>query len=185
MYATNTISDSNDPATATHDIVHWMIMDLTTDAVLQQGLISDPAFDYTYSSIAANANGDFVIGYNRSGGANDPSNDISAYAEICHFNGASAICQNPLLLLQQGLRGDYQLGSPVRWGDYSAIAVDPNDPNSFWTAIEIPIANSVTSGRSRWGTEITEINVTPEPSTLGLLAGGALMLIWRRRSSRG
>jgi hypothetical protein len=184
LYATNTITDNNN---GINDSVHWLIEDLTTHGVLAQGLVSDPNFDFSYSSIAANANGDFLLGFNRSGGANDPTNNISAYAEACHYDGTTATCENPLLLAQ-GLRGDYHLDSgspPSRWGDYSSIAVDPTNPNTFWTALEIPIANSG-GGQSRWGTQITQINLNavPEPGTFMLLAFGGLLIAGRRSQGR-
>lgn len=37
--------------------------------LVREGQIADPSFDFYYGSIAANANGDFVIGFNRSGPA--------------------------------------------------------------------------------------------------------------------
>jgi len=179
LYATNTISDSNNGATATHDIVHWLIEDLTTKSVLVQGMVSDAAYDYTYSSIAANANGDFVLAFNRSGAGTD--GNISALAEVCHFNGTTASCESPLVL-KAGEAGNYQLGSSVRWGDYSAIAIDPNDSNSFWASLEVPVV--IPDSGTYWGTQITQLTLTdtPEPGTFVMLAGafGAL-LGWKRR----
>jgi hypothetical protein len=134
-----------------------MIIDTLTDTLFAQGEISDPNFDYTYPSIAANANGDFMITYNRSGPVG-PGGDVSAFAEIWHGNGAE--CDAPLLL-QAGLVGNYQLGSPNRWGDYSWAQLDPNNPNDFWAFVEYPIAPSA-AGRSRWGTQIVEVSL-PEP----------------------
>jgi hypothetical protein len=181
LYATNTISDNTDSNLTTHDIVHWLILDLTTKLVLAQGAITDPNFDFTYSSIAADANGDFVIGYNGSGGANTPADNIGAYADLCHFDGVTVTCNSPLLL-HQGSRGNYALGNPVRWGDYSAIAVDPTIPNTFWTALEVPIAGN--GGVTYWGTQITELSVVPEPGTIVLLCAGSLLLLVRRRAAQ-
>jgi hypothetical protein len=173
LYAANTISQTD--SLTTHDVVHWVIEDLTTKSVLAQGAISDPNFDFSYPSIAANASGDFVLGFNRSGGANTSADDISSYADACYFNGTGASCGNPFLL-SQGLSGSYQLGSTVRWGDYSAISIDPSNPNTFWAAVEVPISSI------RWGTQITEITVVPEPSAF--LVTGILVMAALRRHRR-
>jgi hypothetical protein len=163
LYAVNGIGNS------TTDQIHWMIMDLTTKLVLQQGTISDPNFFYTYPSISANANGDFVIGFNRSG----PTDDMSAYAVRCHYDGTSAACGTPTLL-KQGLAVTFD----GRWGDYSSTSIDPTSPNVFWTAIEVPLADGT------WSTQITELEVaTPEPATFGLMGIGTLLLIHLRRRS--
>ena len=174
LYAANTISQTDN--LTTHDVVHWVIEDLATRSVVTQGVISDPNFDFAYPSIAANANGDFVLGFNRSGAVSTSADNISSYAEQCHWNGASVTCGSPILL-SQGLSGQYQLGSPVRWGDYSAISIDPLNPNTFWAAVEVP-----TSG-NRWGTEITEITIVPEPGAF-LMTGIVLLAALRRCRKR-
>jgi hypothetical protein len=170
MYAVNSFADPTD----SFDIIHWMILDLTTKLILQQGTISDPGFDYTYPSVAANANGDFMIGFNRSGA--NVNGNMQAWAIHCRYDGTSATCGTPG---QLGI-GDNTSTGDGRWGDYSAIQVDPDNPNIFWTAIEVPYQNS-------WSTQITELILpTPEPGTLGLLTAGALLVtgLRRRRSVR-
>ncbi len=164
LYATNSIGD------ATHDMIHWMILDLTTRLVLQQGTFDDPNFDYTYPSIAANANGDFVIGFNRSG----PTDDMSAYAVSCHFDGTNGECGAPIQLAH-GLAPS----ADGRWGDYSVTTIDPSNPNRFWTAL------GVTAADGSWSTQITEIQLVPEPAAATLFAGGALLLfvLARRRGA--
>jgi hypothetical protein len=148
MYAVNSIGDP----TSTFDVIHWMIIDLTTKLVLRQGTLSNPSFDYTYPSVAANSNGDFLIGFNRSGSIAD-----------------TAVCGTP------GQLGDNSVNLDGRRGDYSSIQVDPTDPNIFWTALEVPSGNT-------WSTQITELIITtPEPGTIGLLAAGALLFVSLRR----
>jgi hypothetical protein len=171
LYAANSVGDAG----ATSDFIHWMIVDLTSQLVLEQGAISDPGFFYNYPSIAANANGDFVLGFNRSAAGGGPENFLSAYAAGCHYDGTSAGCGSPVLLRQGG-----NLTSDNRWGDYSVTAIDPTNSNVFWTAIE------VTSSDGTWSTQITQLTATPEPGTIGLLAAGLGWLVFRRgRGYRG
>jgi hypothetical protein len=166
LYAARSVGD---PA-ATTDFVQWMIVDLTSDLVLQQGAISEPGAFYTYPSIAANANGDFVIGFNRSSADVDLANFISGYAVGCHYDGSTAGCGAPTLLAS-----GRNLTFDGRWGDYSATAVDPTDPNIFWTAQGIVAADG------NWATQLTQLQIAPEPETLPLLGIGAGLLIWRRK----
>jgi hypothetical protein len=167
MYAVNSIGQGPD------DVIHWMIIDVATNLVLQQGTLSDPGFDYTYPSVAANANGDFLIGFNRSG----TSANMEAWAVHCRYDGSSATCGTAAELSA----GDNTVNTDARWGDYSAIQVDPNDPNTFWTAIEVPL-------NGHWGTEITQLTISdlsvPEPGSIGLLGAGVLMLAGLRRKAR-
>jgi hypothetical protein len=185
IYMTNNIGDGPTPGATTHDIVHWIVLDATTDAVLQQGTISDPNFDFFYPSIAANAEGDVVLAFDRSGGPTaGAAGNISAYAAVGTTTNGILTFGTPFLL-QSGLVDDYHLVDAAninRWGDYSATTVDPNDPFDFWTVQEIPIFPAA-NGQSRWATWVTEIEVTvPEPSTSSLMGLGLLGLAVLRRS---
>jgi hypothetical protein len=188
IYMTNNIDDGPTPGTTTHDIVHWIVLDATTDAVLQQGTISDPNFDFFYPSIAANAEGDVVLAFDRSGGSDTgTAGDISAFAAVGTTTDGVLTFGSPFLL-EAGLVDDYHLAGD-RWGDYSAITVDPNDPFDFWTVQEIPILPAANGRGCRppsagcWATWITEIDVTvPEPGTFSLMGLTLLGLAVRRRA---
>src|SRR5215472_11513552 len=176
VYLAHTVGSS---AGGNHDLIDWEIVDVTNPnapVLVRQGQISDPNFDYYYGSIAANANGDFVIGFNRSGpSAQGAAGNISTYFEICHLNGLA--CGSPTLINQSTV-ADYNqtFGGPSnRWGDYSATILDPLNSNRFWTVQEIPLLGN------QWATEIAEIDVSPEPGSLSLMALGALTLGWIRR----
>ncbi len=74
----------------------------------------------------------------------------------------------------------------MRWGDYSAISIDPGNPNRFWVAVEVPVASSGNLCGSAglagcWGTQITELTIVPEPAPFVLTAAGCLAAIARRR----
>jgi hypothetical protein len=175
LYGANTISDNTNSSKATHDIVHWFVVNATTNTLVHQGTIGASGFDFFYPSIAANASGDFVIAFNRSGGmTSGSSGNISALAELCSTVSGVVTCGNTFLL-QAGQVNDYHLAqdfgiSTERWGDYSTTTTDPSDPFAFWTVQEIPL------GRDEWGTQITEIGTVPEPSTLVLAGLGFLGL---------
>jgi hypothetical protein len=168
MYVVNSFADP----TNSFDVVHWMIINLNTSALLQQGTISNPGFDYTYPSVAANANGDFVIGFDRSG--HTPTGNIESWAVACRYNGASVSCNTPLELSA----GDNTVNNDGRMGDYTSTVIDPTNPNIFWTSSEVPFQGT-------WGTRITELVLTPdpvpEPGTFVLTGALIAGLLWRRR----
>ncbi len=157
LYIANEVSDDQGDGGAHSDYIHWAIVDATTDALVAEGRIADPAhaIDYTYPAIDANANGRFVIAYNGS----STTIPISAYATVCDFDSASgtASCGAPRTMAT-GLDGNYHLFAPNRWGDYSAIQRDASNPNAFWLFQEIPAAKTGTS--SAWATVVTHL-ITP------------------------
>ena len=146
-----------------YDVIQVGILDANTGMVTAQGLISLPNEDLLYPSIAANADGTLMVGFNGSG----PSTNISAYFDVCNAIGMSISCAAPQLSFA-GLAGNYSLpdhpGGPIRWGDYSWVAVDPLNPSFFWTFQEYPI------NANTWGTVISEVEVfAPEPASLSLM----------------
>lgn len=161
IYVTNGVSDSARGATKLASQIHWLIIDRTTQKIVAEGRIADPArkIDYSYPAIDANANGRFIIGYN---GSSTTSN-ISAYATICDFNkvAVTVTCTAPKLL-RYGLDDNYDLGFPgrVRWGDYNAVQLDPDNANAFWLFQEFPgyrqLRKNGTYG-ARWATVVTHM----------------------------
>jgi hypothetical protein len=143
IYMVHNIGVSNRAA------LRWTILNESTNAVVQEGTISDPNYDFFYPSIAANAQGEVVIGFNRSGtGASDY---ISSYA-VAGTTTNGVVSFGAPILLKAGL-ASYHLfgGSFERWGDFSATVVDPSDPNSFWTFQEFPQSSSL------WATQVSEV----------------------------
>jgi len=163
------------------DVIQWGIMDATTGAITAQGLISLPNEDLLYPAIAANADGNFMIGFNGSG----PSTNISDYFDLCSTIGMSVSCAAPQLDFSS-LYPNYNLPDRTdpdhanRWGDYSWVSVDPLDPLHFWLFQEYP-----TSSNS-WGTLISDVFV-PEPASLLPMVTGlaGLALLCRRRRHLG
>ncbi len=150
----------------------WMKINETDNSLIQRLVISDPNFDYFNASVAANAYGDVVIGFTRSG--HNAAGNLSAYAMVGHTFGSLTIFDSPLLL-KEGLVGDYDYFSG-RWGDWTTTVADPTKPRTFWTFQEYALDTDA------WATQITEITV-PEPQSiaLGLFALASLLLVARRR----
>ncbi len=156
--------------------ISWLKIDETNNHVIQQGILSDPNFDYFQPSINANANGDIVIGFTRSGSG--AGGNLSDFAVVGRTVGASTTFGTPFLLKASPVGNYHPINN--RWGDYTTTVVDPSNPNVFWTFQEYA------SNSSSWATEITQI-IVPEPSSvvLGALALVALALAaWRRRRAR-
>ena len=136
--------------------IRWYRIDAANHALLESGTITDPNLDLFFPSIAANADGTVVIACNGSGA----STYVSCYAMVgATINGLTTF--DPLMLLQAGVtdyHGDDEmiaelLDEPLlsRWGDYSAISVDPSDPNRFWMIQMYPSDTDV------WSMQITEL----------------------------
>ncbi len=172
IYAANAINNGNIGGSLApgSNSVHWLIINATTNAIVQEGLITDGTRDLWQPSIAANAFGDVVIGYNKAGA----DLNISSFAAVGHTVGGVLSFEAPLLL-QAGTVNNYRDGfgsSTSRWGDYSATMIDPTDPYTFWTIQELPFTSN------RWGTWISAINVrvaapsVPEPNSWALMLTG-------------
>ncbi|MBI2561885.1 MAG: PEP-CTERM sorting domain-containing protein [candidate division NC10 bacterium] len=162
--------------------LRWTILSESTNAVIQEDTIADPNFDFYFGAIAANSFGDVVVAYNRSG--TEAGDFIGSFASVGEFTGGALTFGAPMLL-KAGL-ANYHLfgGSNERWGDYSAVVLDPSDPFSFWAFQEF--AATPVSGQSRWATQITQIIVTPipEPGTILLVSTGVAGLAGYRRWRR-
>lgn len=187
-----------------HTGVRWLVTDADTNAIIQQGSIQDGSFDYYEGSIAVNAAGQVVIGYNRSGyetadlnGDGLSDGNVSFMARTFNSDGTGALVETGELLLHVSPVDDYHNGSvqgaPAsgrqRWGDYSAVTLDPTDDQSFWAigeyaetwnnaagcgASPTPVPGCTLTNGSTWGTWISQINVVavPEPSTYALMMLG-------------
>jgi hypothetical protein len=135
--------------------IRWYRIHAADGVLLESGTIADPAMDLFFPSIAANTNGVVVIAFNGSGPA--PNAYVSSYA-VAGRTVSGVTTFGSRLLLRAGVtsyHGDDEADSGLsRWGDYSALTVDPADSTRFWTIQEIPLdpANS-----NVWFTQVTEI----------------------------
>jgi MYXO-CTERM domain-containing protein len=166
----------NATTVGSHAGISWYKMDTNSNQVVQQGTFSNSAFDYFQPSMAANANGNIVITFTRSGSG--PGGNLSLYAVVARTDANGVVSFGTPFLLQAGTVSNYSFDNG-RWGDYATTVVDPLNPNVFWTFQEYADSSST------WATQIIEISV-PEPDSIALaaVALGALGLYaWRRRRS--
>ena len=188
--------------------VRFVVTNATTNAVIQEGTISDPNFDFYQGSLTVNSKGQVVIGYNRSG-FSKADGKVSFMARTYDTNGSGQLVQTNELLLHVSDVDNYHNGSGEglaavgrqRWGDYSAVTLDPNDDETFWAIGQYAAEwNNAAGGHpngtggSSWGTWISAINLAapiplpapiPEPETYGLmLASLAAMGFVMRRKTR-
>jgi hypothetical protein len=145
--ATNTV----DPGTG-RGTIHWLRIDAASTTIIEEGFIGDATQSFLFPSIAANHDGDVVIGFNAVG--TGPSQFASSYAVVGKLTGRTTVFGNPMLL-QHGL-ASYQLPTDVgtaSWGDYSRTSLDPEDDKTFWTIQAIAVDGT------HWATQITALHV--------------------------
>jgi hypothetical protein len=164
--------------------IRWYRIRAADHTVLEQGTIADPNLDLFFPSIAANQYGVVVIGCNGSG----LTTDVSSYAYAGETkNGMTTFGSGVLLRAGVGSYHDANeiiaqlIDDPVtpsRWGDYSAMSVDPADPTRFWTIQTYPSAVDADSGVGTWSTQITEIIATTPPQLSIASAGTNVLVSW-------
>ena len=180
IYSVRTVGGTMANPNADFTSVRWVVLNANTNAVIQEGEIAGGGgFDYYQGSLAVNKFGQVVLGFNRSGDASTGNaGKISFMARAFNSNASGALVQegSDLLLKQSNA---YYTGT--RWGDYSAVTLDPTNDESFWAIGEyVEGANNVAS--NNWATWVSEVHFAaaiPEPGSyalmgLGLLAVGAV-----------
>ncbi|HEX3724965.1 MAG TPA: hypothetical protein VHV08_01930, partial [Pirellulales bacterium] len=171
----NTIYAVHSTIVGSNAAITWLKIDATTNQVIQEGVLSNPNFDYFQASMGVNANGDIVIGFTRSGlGA---GGNLSDYAVVGHTVGGVTTFGTPFLL-QASPVDDYHYVNG-RWGDYTTTVADPSNPNAFWTFQEYA------TGSNSWATQITEILVPEPPAIVPAAAALAALGFVVRRRRRG
>ncbi len=186
--------------------IRWTVVDSTTGALVSSGKIQSAGFDYYQGSIAINEFGEAVIGYNRSGFAKGDGNadglddgNISFMAQAFDVDGGGNLTlAGAEMLLKVSTVSDYHCTQTTaaacreRWGDYSAVTIDPNDHHTFYAIGEYAgdwavIPGFTTTPRAIWHTYIAAIDLdgngtVSEPVSLALVAlAGLGMLASRRR----
>lgn len=185
IYAVYTVTELGSDFTS----VRYDVIDAATGELLDEGHIGDNSHDYYEGSLAVNRYGQVLIGYNRSGSGADGKISFLAQAFSTNLDGALT-ARGGEQLLKVSLVDDYHNGSldgqvakgRQRWGDYSAVSLDPENDRTFWAigqyAREYNDAaggHPLGTGGSRWSTWISEINVgtnVPEPATWALMISG-------------
>jgi cytochrome c oxidase assembly protein Cox11 len=119
-----------------------------TPSVFQTGTFAPADSKYRWmSSVAMDKNGDIAAGYSVSSTTSDPSIFIATRAP-----SDSAGTLGNETLIQTGT-GATQVDS--RWGDYSALTVDPGDDCTMWYINQY----LTTSGQFNWNTRIASFTM--------------------------
>lgn len=190
IYMVNTVDSTADGVDETR--VRYTVLDAASFAILSEGNIGQAGYDYYQGSIAVNSDGQVVIGYNRSG--LDPATGKISFMAQAFNTGAAGdlISTSGELLLKESLTDDYHNGSifgnPAagrqRWGDYSQVAIDPENTHQFYAIGQFAREYNLPqfghpggTGGSRWGTWIAVIDAgnvvaVPEASTWALMMVG-------------
>jgi hypothetical protein len=148
--------------------IRWYRISATDYSLLESGTISDTNLHFFFPSIAANAQGTVVIGFNGC----SANTFVGSYAAVGQtVNGLTAF--NSPRLLKAGVASYQNAGSDgvSRWGDYGATSTDPADTARFWTIQAIP------TGPSTWSTQITEL-ITGPPSLAITLSNSDAVVSW-------
>jgi hypothetical protein len=154
--------------------VRWTVLRITDGSstqVVAEGTISDPGYDFFQPAIAANAAGDVMLVYNRSGPSADGA--INAFYSAGSTAPDGSITFGLPKQITHSTVTDYHNPQEV-WGLYSSVTPDPSDPNAFWAVQEVPRSGST------WGTQVTKI-VVPEPSAVTVCAVAGCLLLSRHR----
>jgi hypothetical protein len=148
-------------STGGRDGSRWYELNLgTTPTLVQSGTVFDPAasnpLSYWIPTVAVSGQGHMAIGGSAAGAAHHVdawfsgrlSSDTAGALDAPTFYTASNSAYNP--------PGDP--GPTRRWGDYSAVSLDPTDDMTMWAIQEyVPATNS-------WGTRIARLRA-PGPAT--------------------
>lgn len=112
--------------------------------VFQQGTFAPDGLYRWLPSGALDSAGNLAIGYNASSSKRFPS---IRYAGRLAGDPANKLSQGEAILI----KGGGSQGGPVRWGDYSAMQIDPTDGCTFWYTNEYYSSSSATHWRTRVG----------------------------------
>lgn len=188
IYAVHTVNPTGDPA-GDYSRVRVVVLDAATKALVSTYDIGSGQYDYYQGSLAVNDKGQLVVGFNRSG-LNAADGKIRFSAVILSTLANGQLHQHGgEILLKESLTNDYHNGSAKgqvragrqRWGDYSAVSVDPTDPNRFYAIGQFAREYNTPedghpggTGFARWGTWVGVIDVAgvPEPQTWLMLILG-------------
>ena len=141
-------SDGHEALVVNHSIttgVRWYeIRDPNgSPALFQQGTFRPDSSTRWMGSIAMDRSGEIALGYSVSSSSVFPSVSLTGRVPS---DPAGQMQSEQLIVSGTGS----QTGSVARWGDYSAMAIDPADDCTFWYTQEYIKSN----GNSNWSTRI-------------------------------
>jgi len=147
--------------------------DTVNRTVIQSGTFSRSSASYDFNaSIAANSSKDVFVTWS----ATDPGNSINAEVRFSgRLHGdTSGVIPSPGSLLYGSATFYNVTGSGVqRWGDYSAVSLDPADA----TGLTAWIVNERILSASSWGSRIGSIKLPSPAPVRRSLTGPYLLLL--------
>jgi hypothetical protein len=130
-------------ALGTRPGILWYEVRVRDGALLQEGMVDDPACDYLNPSLAVDRDGNVGLGCTRTSEQEFPSVYV-----MMHAAGEPAGSMGAPVLAVPGTTY-YRLKEPSRfgigWGNYSTTCIDPSDSTLLWTCQEY--ANSSEPGQ--------------------------------------
>jgi len=128
--------------------IRWYEVRRDTDDwyIYQQGTYSPDSESRWMASIAMNGNGDIALGYNISSTSTFPS---IFYTGRRSTDPPGEMTINETMIIA----GTFSQSGIERWGDYSAMSVDPVDDSTFWFTTEYRA--------SGWKTRIASFDFGP------------------------
>src|SRR5207248_1382828 len=138
-----------------------------TPVLLQDFDVGVPGADLYYPAVGLDGAGNLFAAFSESSSSLYASAATTAQMTTDPVGSTGAI-----QLVERGL-GSYNCGGacgggPMRWGDYSAVALDPVDPTSVWVAAEYAPSSQ---NPGDWGTGIGRVGnasilaATPTPGS--------------------
>ncbi|QDV10055.1 hypothetical protein Poly30_56170 [Planctomycetes bacterium Poly30] len=147
-YAGSSIWAAHTVAAGGKSGARWYQIDPVALSVTQSGTLTDPSLWFYYPTIAADANGNAVMGFSGSDANTYPSAYYSGRL------GTDAAGEMSTAVLYSAGQNSYTITDGAgrnRWGDYSQTSLDPVD-GSFWT-----IQERTRNQANSWVTRIAQV----------------------------
>jgi hypothetical protein len=114
--------------------IFWCEVRARDGALLQEGFVDSPDYDYLIPSLAVDANGNIGLGCTRTS-----EKEFASAVVMMHAAGDPKNSMRPPVLAAKGTTvfastraGRFGIG----WGNYNATCLDPTDPTTIWTSQE-------------------------------------------------
>ena len=145
-----------------------------TPTVYQSGTYSPDATYRWMGSIAQDQSGDLAMGFSTSSSSVHPG-----------ISYTGRLSSDPLNSMSQGeasiiVGAGSQTGTLTRWGDYSAMTIDPADGCTFWYTSEYIPANGTFNWKTRIGSfkftqcgGTNDFSISANPTSLSIPQGGS------------
>jgi hypothetical protein len=111
--------------------IFWCQVRAKDGALVQEGFVEDPDYDYLVPSLAVDGKGNIGIGCTRTSAKEFPSAVV-----MMHAAGDPANSMRPSVVAAKGTTifvGNRKSKFGVPWGNYNSTCLDPSDPMTFWT----------------------------------------------------